>query len=134
VSVTGRRALLALSALAAACGRGPAPERVPEGAWGGEHIALVVAAEGAVVDLDCAHGEITAPLRLDPDGGFDLPGYHVRDVGPTEDPEDRRPATYSGTYDGRRLTLSFRVLGGGEAGGPFTAFLGASTQLQECRR
>jgi hypothetical protein len=133
VSGTGTRALVALSALAAACGGGPGLDRVPEGPWGGEHVALLVAAEGAVVDLDCGHGEITAPLRLDAEGGFDLPGYHVRDVGPVEDPENRRPAMYSGTYDGRRLTLSFRILDGGEADGPFTAFLGAPAQLQECR-
>ena len=126
--------LLALSALAAACGGGPALERVPEGPWGGEHVALLVVAEGAVVELDCAHGEITAPLRLDAEGGFDLPGYHVRDVGPVSDPENRRSAIYSGTYDGRRLTLSFTVLEDGEAGGPFTAFPGAPAQLQECRR
>lgn len=134
MSGKGTRALLALSALAAACGRGPGLERVPEGAWGGEHVALLVAAEGAVVELDCAHGEITAPLRLDAEGGFDLPGYHVRDVGPAAEPEDRRPATYSGTYDGRRLTLSFRLIEGDEADGPFTAFPGAPAQLQECRR
>lgn len=134
MSGTATRALLALSALAAACGGGPGLDRVPEGPWGGEHVALLVAAEGAVVDLDCAHGQITTPLRLDAEGGFNLPGYYVRDVGPAEDPENRRPATYSGTYDGRRLTLSFRVLDGGEADGPFTAFPGAPAQLQECRR
>lgn len=133
MSGTGRRALLALSAMAAACGGGPRLDRVPEGPWGGEHVALLVVADGAVVDLDCAHGKITEPLRLDADGAFHLPGYFVRDVGPAEDPEDRRPATYSGSYDGRRLTLAFTAVGGGESEGPFTAFPGAPAQLRECR-
>jgi hypothetical protein len=114
------------------CG-GSAIDRVPEGTWGGEHVGLLVGPAGAAVDLDCAHGEITAPMRLDPDGGFDLPGYYVRDVGPAEVPENRRPATYSGRSDGQSLTLSFTAVEGGETGGPFTAFLGAPAQLQECR-
>jgi hypothetical protein len=108
-------------------------DRVPEGPWGGEHVALVVHATGAVVDLDCAHGEITVPLRLEGDGGFRLPGYFVRDVGPTLDPEVRRPATYSGSSDGRRLTLSFSLDDDGSGDGPFTAFPGAPALLQECR-
>jgi hypothetical protein len=131
--VTLRRLALPIATgLALACGES-ATDRVPEGSWGGEHVGLLVGPAGAAVDLDCAHGEITAPMRLDPDGGFSLPGYYVRDIGPAEVPEDRPAATYSGRYDGRRLTLSFVVAGTGESGGPFTAFAGAPAQLQECR-
>ena len=108
-------------------------DRVPEGSWGGEHVGLVVGSAGAAVDLDCAHGEITAPMRLDPDGGFSLPGYYVRDVGPAAVPENRQTATYSGRSDGQSLTLSFTLAEGGESGGPFTAFPGAPAQVQECR-
>jgi hypothetical protein len=119
-------------ALALACG-GSVMDRVPEGTWGGEHVGLLVGPAGAAVDLDCAHGEITAPLRLDSDGRFSLPGYYVRDIGPADVPEVRRPATYSGGSDGRSLTLSFAIVEGGESGGPFTAFPGAPAQVQECR-
>jgi len=129
----GARVLSVSCILAAACGGGGAVDGVPEGPWGGEHVALVVAPTGAAVDLDCAHGEITAPLRLDEDGRFALPGYYVRDVGPAEDPENRRPATYEGRSDGRSLTLSFILLDGGERDGPFTAFPGAPAEVQECR-
>jgi hypothetical protein len=118
--------------LALACG-GTEPGTVPQGSWGGEHVALVVAPAGAAVDLDCAHGEITAPMRLGPDGRFSLPGYYVRDVGPAETPENRRPATYSGSSDGRSLTLSFTLVDDDGSGGPFTAFPGVAPQLQECR-
>jgi hypothetical protein len=124
-------AALIASSLFLACGES-AMDRVPEGSWGGEHVGLLVGPAGAAVDLDCAHGEITAPMRLDDDGGFSLPGYYIRDVGPAEVPEDRPAATYSGRYDGRSLTLSF-VADTGESGGPFTAFPGAPAQLQECR-
>jgi hypothetical protein len=132
VNRAGVRVLAALGAWTAACGG--AVDRVPEGSWGGEHVALEVASAGAAVDLDCAHGEITAPLLLDPDGGFSVPGYYVRDVGPETDPENRQAATYSGRSDGQKLTLSFALLDGSLADGPFTAFLGAPAQLEECRQ
>jgi hypothetical protein len=128
------RAILALCALAAGCGRGPGGlDRVPEGAWGGEHVSLLVHATGAEVDLDCARGEITVPLRLDAGGAFRLPGYYVREVGPLLDPENRQPVLWSGTTDGQRLTLSFTFEGGGGGDGPFTAFAGAPAQVQQCR-
>ena len=127
-----RAPALIATAFAVACGGSPL-DRVPEGSWGGEHVGLRVGPAGAAVDLDCAHGEITVPMRLDPDGGYSLPGYYVRDVGPAEVPENRRPATYSGRSDGRSLTLSFILAGGEESGGPFTAFPGAPAQVQECR-
>jgi hypothetical protein len=126
--------LIASVMAAVACGGGGgALDSVPQGTWGGEHVGLVVDGAGAAVDLDCAHGQITVPMRLEPDGSFSLPGYYVWDIGPTENPENRQPATYSGRTDGQRLTLSFVLLDDGSGDGPFTAFLGAEPQLQECR-
>ena len=120
--------------MAAACGGSAGgPDRVPEGPWGGEHVALVVRGSGADVDLDCAHGAITVPLRLEPDGSFRLPGYYVRDVGPALDPESRLPAAYFGRFDGREITLSFTLVDDGSGAGPFTALPGAPAELEECR-
>lgn len=130
--IRGRVRAWIVPALALACGASTM-DRVPEGSWGGEHVGLLVGPAGAAVDLDCAHGAITAPMRLDADGGFSLPGYYVWDVGPPQVPEDRRAATYSGRSDGRSLTLSFTLVEGGESGGPFTAFPGAPAQVRECR-
>jgi len=83
--------------------------------------------------LDCAHGEITVPFRLDSDGGFSLPGYYVRDVGPGHPTVNGRPATYFGSSDGHRLRLSFTLLDDGSTEGPFTAVLGAPAVVQRCR-
>jgi hypothetical protein len=126
--------LLMVSALAAGCG-GDSGDlgRVPLGPWGGEHVALVVRTSGALVSLDCAHGEITVPLRLEPDGRFQLPGYYVTDVGPMLEPENRRPASYFGRFDGRELTLSFTVIEDGFTAGPFSASPGVQAGLQQCR-
>jgi hypothetical protein len=124
---------LLASAFAGGCGGGPESlDRVPEGDWGGEGIALEVRAAGALVGLDCAHGEITVPLFVAADGSFRLPGYYVRDVGPGLDPEVREPATYSGRYDGVRLDLSF-ALETGEAAGPFIATPETPAHVQRCR-
>jgi hypothetical protein len=125
--------VLVLSAAVVACGGGAgALDRVPEGPWGGEHVSLLVRAAGAAVGFDCAHGEITVPMRLEGDGSFSLPGYYVRDAGPTFDPENRLPATYFGRSDGQRLTLAF-ILEDGSAGGPFTALAGGPGLVQQCR-
>lgn len=124
---------LLAAVFAAACSGGQEElGRVPEGSWGGEGIALEARASGAAVVLDCAHGEITVPLRVEADGSFSWPGYYVRDVGPGLDPELRQPATYAGRYDAPRIVLSFS-LGTGEAAGPFTANPGAPAHVQRCR-
>ena len=125
--------LLVLTVLAAACGAGSGGTSVPEGAWGGEHVGLDVRAAGTGVLLDCAHGEITVPLRLDSDGSFSLPGYYIRDVGPAHPTVTGRPATYFGSSDGHRLRLSFTLLDDGQTEGPFTAVLGAPAEVQRCR-
>src|SRR5215203_6116873 len=39
--------------------------RVAEGTWGGAHLRLSVGGEGAQLEFDCAHGEISGPLVLD---------------------------------------------------------------------
>lgn len=124
--------LLVVSALAAACDSGGLG-RVPDGPWGGEHVGLVVRAIGATVSLDCAHGEITVPLRLDSDGRFSLPGYYVRDVGPALEPENRRPATYFGSFDGHQLTLSVTLIEDSFTDGPFVALPGGQANVQRCR-
>lgn len=122
-----------VAALLAACGgSGGGLRSLPEGAWGGEHIGLSVRATGAAVELDCAHGEITVPLRVGADGAFRFPGYYVRDVGPAFDPEQRRPTTYFGGSAGPRLDLSF-TLDTGETAGPFTATLGGTAEVVKCR-
>jgi hypothetical protein len=127
-----KRPLVLAFALAGACGGSAALARVPEGAWGGPHLGLVVGSASAAVELDCAHGEITVPLRLEADGSFRLPGYLVHDFGPTPLEEVRLPATYSGSSDGRRITLSVTLPDTGESRGPFTALPGEPPQVYGC--
>jgi hypothetical protein len=129
-----RRAGLLLTLFALAACSGASGGRVPEGPWGGEHVGLVVSSSGATVLLDCAHGEITVPLRLEPDGGYSLPGYYVRDVGPPTGVENRRPATYFGRFDGRQLTLSVTLVEDAFTQGPFVALPGGQAVVEQCRQ
>src|SRR6185312_3620097 len=49
-------------------------QRVVAGIWGGQHITLNVAEDGATAAMDCAHGTISQPLEIDDAGHFDVRG------------------------------------------------------------
>src|SRR5262245_60901609 len=100
-----RAAAAALALLAAACGDDDVAT-VPQGDYAGDSVFVRVHGSGAELAFNCAHGEITSPLRLDAEGRFELPGYFVIDVGPTPIDPVRPPATYRGRYDGHGLTFS----------------------------
>lgn len=54
---------------------------VAAGTWGADHVALEVTADGGRIEYDCAHGELSEPLRLDRDGRFDVTGTHTLEHG-----------------------------------------------------
>jgi len=122
-----------LMAACLACVSSARVDRVPEGAWGGSSASLIVEAGGAEVDLPCAHGRIEEPLALDGDGAFRGRGYWVSEGGPLPaGPENRRPAEYSGTTDGRRLTFRMAVSDPAQELGPFTVVLGDPARPSKC--
>jgi len=109
------------------------PDRAPEGRWGGDHVSLVVSEAGATVELDCAHGTMDEPVRLDREGRFDVDGRYVREGGPVfeGDAADEEPAHFSGSVDGRRMTLRIALEDGTDIG-PFTLTLGTEGRLFKC--
>jgi hypothetical protein len=107
-------------------------DRVRAGAWGGEHVRLTVSDEGGSIEFDCAHGTLDAPLRVDTDGRFDVPGSLVREGGPVvPGGEDRQSVRYAGKTDGRRMELEV-VQENGERIGPFHLRLGERPRLVKC--
>ena len=129
--------LVSSAAVSSACGgsAGGGLDRVPEGEWGGPHVALTVRPTGSDVQLDCAHGAITVPLNLETDGTFRAPGYFVQEHGGPlreDEQEDRRPATYSGSSDGRQIRFSLTLIEEGLTLGPFAATFGAPPDLFRC--
>jgi hypothetical protein len=103
------------------------------GSWGGMHASLTLTGADGTITYDCAHGGLRAPLMLDGDGNFDVPGVHVRETGGPvriDAVPDSLPARYFGQVAGSRMTL--RVAVGADTLGPFDLRLGAPAQLVRC--
>jgi hypothetical protein len=132
-SHSGMAALMVVGLLGCSSPAAPGRGAVPQGSWGGDHVALEVDAAGAGYELDCAHGRMESPLRLDEAGHFEVEGFLVPEGGPTrEGPEPSRPAAFSGSGDGRRLSFSLTLLDSGDRAGPFTVILGEAPRLFKC--
>jgi hypothetical protein len=114
----------------------PPPEaRVPEGRWGGVGLAVDVTAAGASIELDCAHGTIDAPLALDAEGNFDLPGTLVLErPGPVRqgEPERTEAIRVTGRLEGQTLTLRVHRPNTTDAPAPIEAALGKPPRLRKC--
>lgn len=110
---------------------GASPARVPTGAWGGPNVQLSVHDQGATIEFDCAHGTLDAPLELDRQGRFDVPGRFTREGGPEREGDASQPVRYSGKTDGRELTLE--VVFESDRGGPYALVLGRSSRLFKCK-
>jgi len=129
--------LVSSAAVSSACGGSASGglDRVPEGEWGGQGVAITVGPTGSDLQFDCAHGAITVPLNLEPDATFRAPGYFVQEHGGPareDEQEDRRPATYSGSSDGRQIRFSIALTEEGQTLGPFAATFGAPADLFRC--
>lgn len=126
-------ALLVASGAAAARGEGG---RVEEGLWGGQHVRMEVGEEGALLEFDCARGQIDAPFETDAEGRFDLPGTYTRQgpgpirVGKTP---TARPARYAGRVEGASMTLSVTLAGSDKPLAEYTLTRGSSGRVVKCR-
>lgn len=109
---------------------------VTRGVWGGDHIRMEVEDDSAAVEYDCAHGMISGPLKVDGEGHFRARGTVVREHGgPTRDNETppNRPADYSGSINGDRMTLTVTLTDSSESVGRFTLVRGSEGNLVKCR-
>lgn len=78
-----------------------------EGNWGGRQIRLQADAHGAEIELDCAQGRITGPIKLDKSQQFSAKGsYEAYGPGPQQgDVSPAISARYSGKVTGDTLSL-----------------------------
>jgi hypothetical protein len=112
------------------------PSRVPNGNWGGEHMALVVTDSGATIEYDCAAGTITGPLILDGSGNFDWRGVHYPGHGgPSriDQPPDAHPAHYTGHATSKQLSITLSILDMAVPEQAFTLQRGANARLFKCQ-
>jgi hypothetical protein len=114
------------------------PGRVEAGTWGGNHLRLEVRENGAAIEYDCGHGEITGALTLTKDRRFDVRGTFVRE-GPGPIRVGRgpasRPARYKGQIKGTTLTLTVTLTDKDPSQeiGTFTLTRGSEGRLWKCR-
>ena len=106
------------------------------GSWGGEHISLEVAEQGARIEYDCAHGSIDEKMVLDGDGRFNSTGSYTREHGgPIRRDEipDTHPARYDGQIKNGTMTLKVTETDTSEIVGTFTLVYGQKPQIMKCR-
>ncbi len=122
-----------LAVLLSACGtEAPDPAEIPAGVWAGSDARAAVATAGGTFAFHCAAGSAPAPLKLDRDGDFDLPGTYELQAGP--EPYRQQAARFRGRVRGRSMTLEVRLDDGSRVQGPVELTLGGSeSQLRRCR-
>jgi hypothetical protein len=126
-----RAAVIALLLFSAA-NHGATP--LAEGTWGGPHIQMMVGPQGAILELDCAHGEIAEPIVVGRDGRFRVSGTYVPEHGgPAREGEETsaRPAVYTGRVEGETLSLGI-AYEGGEDVGTFQLVHGRAGRITKC--
>ncbi len=105
-----------------------------EGVWGGDRMRLVVDADGATLEADCADGRIAGPIVLTGDGTFVATGRFVRHKGGPE-VVDAVPASdaarFGGQVKGDTLRLSI-LPAGASAPQTFNLRKGAAIKLVRC--
>ena len=120
-------------------GRGtePAPVTpvVKSGPWGGQHIAMTVAAAGTDIEFDCGKATVSGAIDTDRDGAFtatatflpERPGPTTREAPP------QRPARLSGTVKGDDMQVKVVLTDQNEDVGTFTLTFGGAARLVKCR-
>ena len=108
----------------------------PLGLWGGEGIRLEIAPTGGALEFDCAAGTFDAPLVLDGEGTFALPGtFTLGHGGPDIEGQEPIPvaATFVGSVAGDRMTLEGRFGAEDMRIGPYSLRKGQDPLLRKCQ-
>jgi hypothetical protein len=118
--------LLAVPAAAQKAG-----EPLASGPWGGEGMLLLVGAERASAEFNCAHGQTEGRVFFAEDRQFQATGWVAEEGG--AGPENRKPAVFTGRF--RRDVLTVRVRYGSEPKelGPFELHQGGNARVTKCQ-
>jgi hypothetical protein len=111
-------------------------ERVSIGVWGGDHIQMQVTESGAKIEYDCANGTIEGPLVLDAEGRFEVTGRHVSERGgPVRqgDTYDGRPARFTGSVNGKKMTLTVTLTDKQKTLATYTLTEGDNGRIWKCQ-
>jgi hypothetical protein len=105
-----------------------------EGRWGGDRLQLVVESGVGRVELDCASGTITGPIRLTEAGKFDAPGtFQQHQGGPQRADEGAGVANARYSGEVREGVMKLSVLPDGSSTPQvFNLRKGVSVKLVRC--
>jgi hypothetical protein len=109
---------------------------VPKGNWGATGINLVVVENGAIIEYDCANGEITQKLMINEQGGFSVNGVYIRRYPGAlrvKFPPKRQPARYEGKISGDKMTLKVTLTETGETLEEVVLERGKIARIHGCR-
>ncbi|MDQ5823844.1 MAG: hypothetical protein M3441_06465 [Chloroflexota bacterium] len=108
---------------------------LPEGTYGGDHMAISVSATGMHIEFDCARASFEGPISV-VNGQFKAKGTFTRELGVQLDPDmmpPAQPAVLNGTLNGNALTITITLEGdAGMQVGPLTATRGKEPLLRKC--
>jgi hypothetical protein len=109
--------------------------QVQAGQWGGQHIAMNVAAASTEIEFDCGRATVPGPIETNRDGGFAVTGTFLQDrPGPTTpNGPAQRPIRLSGTVKGNDMQVSIVLTDSNEDLGSFTLTFGATARLVKCK-
>ena len=126
--------------VASSCGSmGAQPAHVPaplkQGEWGGQHIAMTVAASKTDLEFDCGRATVNGTIETDADGAFTAAGTFLPErPGPaTPDPPPPRPMRMTGTVAGDDMQVKIVLTDQSDDLGTFSLRLGAAPRLVKCR-
>jgi len=97
-------------------------------------VNLTIGRASALVEYDCAHGTIDGSFMVDAGGRFDLAGTHVPESGGPVGAggQPAHPARYTGSTDGKTMTLTVTLTDTGQVLGPFTLTFGIAGRIVKC--
>lgn len=123
----------------ASAARGTQPAAVPSpvkaGQWGGQHIAMIVAASGTSIEFDCGQATVSGEIETDRDGAFSATGTFLQErPGPvTPEGPPRRPMRLTGTVKGDDMQVRVVLTDQNEDVGTFALSFGNAPRLTKCR-
>jgi hypothetical protein len=103
--------------------------------WGGNHVRMVTKPGGADLEFDCARGELSAELKPDKDGNFDIEGTISSEGGPTrlDETSNGRPVRYVGRITHDSMTFQIHFKDSSETSETFTLTRGNEGRLRKCK-
>ena len=139
---------LAINSNARSSGGNAESTPLSNGTWTGPGIVLTISNGSGVVEFDCAHGTISAPIVVNNNGEFSAAGTYEPETGgpsgpsiaPPENGDSSGPQTttpnaarYEGRVDHNTLTLVVKPHGSEAAVGRYILNLGGTGHLRKCQ-